>query len=389
MRRPRWSDEDLGFLRLALRLAARGAEETSPNPMVGAVLVRDGRVVGRGYHRRAGSPHAEVTALEQAGARARGARLYVNLEPCCHFGRTPPCVDALIGAGVREVVACMRDPDPRVNGKGFRALRAAGLRVRVGALEEEARRLNERFLRFATTGLPFVTLKAGMSLDGRIATRGGESKWITSPQARVEARRLRRRHDAVLIGVGTALADDPGLHAARRVEGAGTRSGGRRGVRAPVRVVLDARLRTPRRSRLFAAGGEVVIVTLPGASPARRRRLERAGALVLEVPGRRGRVDLRRALAELGRRGITSVLVEGGSEVLGSALDAGVGDRLALFVAGRILGGRGALPAFGGLGVRWLGEAASLREMTVRPAGPDLLIEGRLAYPGAPRRRAE
>ena len=379
MGRSRFTEADLAHLRHALRLAAKGEGQTSPNPMVGAVLVRGGRVVGTGYHTRAGAPHAEVVALEQAGRRARGARLYVNLEPCCHFGRTPPCVEAIVAAGVREVVACMRDPDSRVNGKGFRALRGAGVAVRVGALPEEAGRLNERFLRFARSGVPFVTLKAGMSLDGRIATRGGESRWITSARARAEARGLRGRHDAVLVGVKTVLADDPRLAA----------SDGRR----PVRVVLDARLRTPPAARLLrdGAGGETLVLTRPGASAARRRRLEQAGALVVEVPARGGRIELPKALAELGRRGITSVLVEGGSEVLGSALDQGVGDRAVLYVAGTILGGRAARPVFGGKGARRLRQAVRLKDLSVRPVGPDFVFEGRLAFPrgpGASRRSA-
>jgi diaminohydroxyphosphoribosylaminopyrimidine deaminase / 5-amino-6-(5-phosphoribosylamino)uracil reductase len=351
---------------------------TSPNPMVGAVLVRGVRVVGRGYHARAGAPHAEIVALERAGGRARGARLYVNLEPCCHFGRTPPCVDAIIGAGVAEVVASMRDPDPRVNGKGFAALRAAGIKVRVGGLKMEARRLNEMFLRAITGRVPFVTLKAGMSLDGRIATRAGESRWITSGRSRSSARVLRSEHDAILVGVGTVLADDPLLTA-------GDGPGGR-----PVRVVLDSRLRTPTRSRLLSpgSGGEAVILTLPGASPKRRRSLEKKGALVLEVPGRNGRVGLRAALEELRRRGIRSVLIEGGSEVLGSVFDEKLGDRIVLFVAGRILGGRRALPVVGGLGAGRLREAVRLRDMSVRRVGRDLMVEGRLIYPGPSGRRS-
>jgi diaminohydroxyphosphoribosylaminopyrimidine deaminase/5-amino-6-(5-phosphoribosylamino)uracil reductase len=303
-------------------------------------------------------------ALAQAGERARAAVLYVNLEPCCHFGRTPPCVDAIVGAGVREVVACMRDPDPRVRGKGFGVLRAAGVRVRVGPLAREARRLNESFLRRVVAGRPFVTLKAGMSLDGRIATRTGESKWITSPRARAAARELRRRHEAVLVGVNTVLRDDPRLTA------------------GAARVVLDARLRTPPGARLLADGaGQVIIITLPGAPAGRRRRLEAAGALVLEVAGRDGRVSLDRALRELGRRGISSVLVEGGSEVLGSVLDERIGDRLVLFVAGRVLGGRRALPVFGGRGVARLRDAARLRNVRVRSIGQDLRIEARLVFP--------
>jgi diaminohydroxyphosphoribosylaminopyrimidine deaminase/5-amino-6-(5-phosphoribosylamino)uracil reductase len=343
--------------------------------MVGAVLVRGDRIVGRGFHTRAGAPHAEITALEQAGRRAVGARLYVTLEPCCHFGRTPPCVDALIAAGVREVVACMRDPDPRVDGKGFRALRAAGVAVRYGALGDRALELNRHFLRTLRGGRPFVTLKAGMSVDGRIATRGGESKWITSPRARAAAKALRGRHDAVLVGVNTVLADDPGLLA----------SGGARRGRSPARVVLDARLRTPIRARLLQDGarGETVILAIAGAPRDRRRRLERAGAIVLEVPGRRGRIRLGTALEELGRRGIRSVLVEGGSEVLGSAIDEGIGDSVVLFVAGKILGGRDALPAFGGRGVARLGEAVRIGSLSMRRLGTDFVVRGDLRYPRA------
>jgi diaminohydroxyphosphoribosylaminopyrimidine deaminase/5-amino-6-(5-phosphoribosylamino)uracil reductase len=347
--------------------------------MVGAVVVRGRAVIGEGYHIRAGAPHAEAVALEQAGTRARGARLYVNLEPCCHHGRTPPCTDAILAAGVAEVVACMRDPDPRVNGRGFRILRAAGVRVRVGSLRNDAERLNEAFLRFQRTGRPFVTLKAGMSLDGRIATRGGESQWITSQAARVAARRLRLEHDAVLVGVGTVLADDPAL--------AGRNQNGRRGTgREPVRVVLDSRLRTPTSARLFrCAGGPILLIARRGAPAARRRRLERAGAIVVEVGAQRGRVGLAQALRELGRRGLATVLIEGGGEVLGAALDAGIGDRAALFVAPRLLGGARAKPAFGGLGAGRLREAASLLGARQRRVGDDWIVEARLRHG---RRRA-
>lgn len=381
--RPRTARDDRRYLRMALGLAARGEGQTAPNPMVGAILVRGGRVVGEGYHTRAGAPHAEAVALAQAGSRARGATLYVNLEPCCHFGRTPPCVDSILAAGVGRVVASLEDPDPRVRGKGFRALRAAGTRVLVGPLAREARRLNESFLRRVVADRPFVTLKAGMSLDGRIATRTGESKWITSPAARAAARELRAEHEAVLVGVNTVLRDDPRLSArgARRPgNGSGPRVGDGGG--QPVRVVLDTRLRTPPGARILADGaGPVIVVTLRGAPRARRRKLEAAGALVVEVGGRDGHVSLEKALRELGRRGISSVLVEGGSEVLGSVLDDRIGDRLVLFVAGRVLGGRGALPAFGGRGSARLRDAPRLREVRVRTLGRDLRIDGRLVFP--------
>jgi diaminohydroxyphosphoribosylaminopyrimidine deaminase/5-amino-6-(5-phosphoribosylamino)uracil reductase len=349
--------------------------------MVGAVVVAGGRVVGEGWHTRPGAPHAEVVALERAGARARGARLYVNLEPCCHHGRTPPCTDAILAAGVAEVVACMRDPDRRVNGRGFRALRVAGVRVRVGGLRREAERLNEAFLRWQRGARPFVTLKAGMTIDGRIATPSGESRWITSAAARAAARRLRSRHDAVLGGVGTVLADDPGLCGGRPRRGGDGLAAGAGGDGGPARVVLDSRLRTPPGARIFRSmGGQVLVMTAPGASAARRRRLERAGAVVIEVAGGAGGVDLGAALRELGRRGLVSVLIEGGGEVLGSALDAGIGDRVALFVEPRLLGGRAARPAFGGRGPGRLAESAELHRPRLRRLGGDWLVEGSLVH---------
>jgi len=371
--------DDRRWLRLALELAERGRGRTRPNPMVGAVLVKGDRVVGRGWHARAGSPHAEVRALRQAGSKARGARLYVNLEPCCHFGRTPPCTDAILAAGVREVIACMSDPDPRVNGRGFASLRKAGVRVTMGELRSEAERLNAPFLRRHRSGLPSVTLKAGMSLDGRIATRAGRSQWITSSSARREARRLRAGHDAVLVGIGTLLADDPRLSA----PGA---NGHARAV-DPVRVVLDSRLRTPAASRILTtAGGPVLLVTRRNAPAARRLRLERAGATILEVGSHGGRVDLRAALRALGRRGIASVLIEGGGDVLGAALDQKVGDRLVLYVAPRLLGGTGARPAFAGRGAAPVAGGAHLVAPRWRRVGSDWVVEARLRH-GRPAHR--
>lgn len=379
--RPEEKRDGQRYLRQALRLATRG--RTSPNPMVGAVLVRGGRVVGRGYHARAGEPHAEVMAIAEAGSRARGASLYVNLEPCCHFGRTPPCTDAIIGAGVVKVIASMRDPDPRVSGRGFRTLHAAGVEVRTGMLAAEARRLNLRFLRWARTGMPFVTLKAGMSLDGRIATRTGASKWITSAASRGEARALRRDHDAVLVGVNTVLADDPRLTARPSVAG----RNGAAGEIDPVRVVLDGTLRTPPAARVVRGrSAETIILTRRGAPAARRRRLERAGALVIEVPARGHRVPLRQALRCLGSRGIASVLIEGGGEVLGSALDEQIGDRIVLFVAGKLIGGVDGRPVFGGRGAGLPADAVTVGDLAIRQLGSDLVLEGRPMYRGRRRR---
>jgi diaminohydroxyphosphoribosylaminopyrimidine deaminase/5-amino-6-(5-phosphoribosylamino)uracil reductase len=270
----------------------------------------------------------------------------------------------------------MRDPDPRVDGRGIRALRAAGVKVRVGTLRTEAERLNEAFVRFRRTRRPFVTLKAGMSLDGRIATRGGESRWITSRAARAAARRLRSEHEAVLVGVGTVLADDPVLSGPRaNGSGAPARREG------PARVVLDSHLRTPVTARMLrTAGGPVLVLAGRAAPAARRRRLERAGALVVGVPTRSGRVDLSAAMRELGRRGLATVLIEGGGEILGAALDAGIGDRVALFVAPRLLGGRRARPAFGGDGAARLADAARLEATRPRRIGTDWMIEARLRH---------
>jgi diaminohydroxyphosphoribosylaminopyrimidine deaminase/5-amino-6-(5-phosphoribosylamino)uracil reductase len=342
--------DDEKWMARALALAARGAGETNPNPMVGCVVVKDGRIVGEGHHARAGGPHAEVVALGRAGRRARGATLYVNLEPCTHHGRTPPCAPRVRDAGVRRVVVAMRDPDPRVNGRGLSLLRRAGIRVGVGTLKSEALLLNERFAVAARAGRPFVLLKAAMTLDGRIATAGGRSRWITGPAQRRAARSLRRRHDAVLVGIGTVLADDPLLLPAPAVR------------RPYVRVVLDSRLRLPLASRLVrsAARSPVWVLATSGGAR-RRRRLEARGVTVITAPRSTGRVPLRWALRELWKRGLASVMVEGGSEVLGAFLAERLVDQVALFRAPLLLGGRGSLPAFGGPDPARIEEGLQLR----------------------------
>ena len=351
---------DARLMRRALALAARGLGETNPNPVVGCVVARAGRILGEGFHRRAGGPHAEVEALARAGAGARGATLYVTLEPCAHHGRTPPCAPLVAASGVVRVVAALRDPDPRVRGRGLRRLRDAGVRVATGPLAAAAAAQNARFLTAARLGRPFVLLKAALTLDGRIATAGGRSKWITSPAQRRQARWLRRLHDAVLVGIGTVLADDPLLLPQPRTR------------RSFARVVLDTRLRLPVTSRLVrtaSAKTPLLVLTAVGASP-RRRALEARGVEVVRVATRGGRLAPRAALAALRRRGLASVMVEGGSEVLGSFLAARLVDEVALFRAPMLLGGRGSRAAFGGADPGAIRDALRLEPVPDEPAFP-------------------
>ncbi len=356
----RSSPEPRDPLRRALALAARGRATVAPNPCVGAVLTRDGRIVGAGFHRRAGEAHAEALALRQAGDAARGATLYVTLEPCAHHGRTPPCTDAVIAAGVARVVACHRDPDPRTGGRGFAALAAAGVELAVGGHAMAAIDLNLPYLVRTLLGRPAVTLKWAASLDGKIATVGGESRWITGEGARRASLGLREEHDAILIGIGTALADDPRL----------TRRLGR--ADGPIlRVVLDRGARLPAGARMFVEPGPVVVYT-ESRDDGRCERLRTAGAEVVRLDA----VDPASVLDELGRRGAASVLVEGGAAVLGAFVDAGLWDRAEVFVAPRVVGGERAPSAIAGRGLVPLANAAALDRVEVRRRGPDLWIRG-------------
>ena len=356
-RRSQELDERL--MRRALALAARGLGETNPNPLVGCVVARGERIVGEGFHARAGAPHAEVLALGRAGARAKGATLYVTLEPCAHHGRTPPCAPLVRASGIARVVAAIRDPDPRVSGRGLRLLRAAGLRVSTGLLAGEAEAVNARFLAAARRGRPFVLLKAALTLDGRIATASGESKWITSRAQRLQARWLRRLHDGVVVGIGTVLADDPLLLPQPRTR------------RPFARVVLDTRLRLPLAGRLVrsASAKTPVLVLTASRSGAKRRALEARGLRVITLPAS-GRMDPRSVLAALRREGLASVMVEGGAEVLGSFLAARLVDEVALFRAPLLLGGRRSLSAFGGPDPKALGRALRLEPVPEQPAFP-------------------
>ena len=354
-------------MRAAIGLARRAAGRTSPNPMVGAVVVRQDRIVGRGYHARAGGDHAEVRALRQAGEAARGATLYVNLEPCSHFGRTPPCVKAVVEAGVERVAAGMIDPNPRVAGSGVRALRRAGVRVDVPVREEECRRLNEAFVKHVTQGLPFVALKLAASLDGRIATAAGDSKWVTGPAARRFVHRLRNQYDAVLVGSGTVLADDPQLTC--RLPGG----------RDPWRIVLDGRLRTPATARLVVQPEpeKTVVVTGRDVPAARRKRLEDLGVQVWSFPMKQGRVGFRRVLRRLARAGVLSVMVEGGAVTAARAISEKVVDKVLCFYAPKFIGAEG-LPMVGDLGITRLRRCPQLGNSGVRRLGDDILVSAYL-----------
>ncbi len=349
------------YMRMALALARRGAGRTSPNPAVGAVLVRGGKVVGRGYHRAAGLPHAEVEAIRAAGRAARGADLYVTLEPCCHVGRTGPCTEAVLSAGIRRVAAAMKDPNPAVSGKGLAALRKAGLDVACGLLEEKAMDLNRPYCRWVVSGKPFVTLKLAISLDGQIAASTGASRWISGEESRRIVHRMRAESDAVLVGGGTLRKDDPLLSS--RV----------RGGRDPIRIAVTSRLSGVSDLRIFRGGkGRVLFICPRGASGRHADRVASLGGRVLELPSRKGLISAGDLLRALGREGVTSLLVEGGGRVAGWLVSAGAVDRYVFFIAPRLLGeGTRAIAGFRPTTVD-AGKKLAIRE--IRRAGEDLVV---------------
>jgi len=358
------ADEE--FMGRALALAERARGLTSPNPLVGAVVVAAGQVVGEAFHAAAGSPHAEVDALAAAGERARGATLYVTLEPCTHWGRTPPCAPIVVSAGVRRAVVALQDPNPIVAGRGLELLRRAGIDVTVGVREAEAAGQNRAFLTAMRQGRPHVTMKAAMTLDGKIADIHGESRWITGEAARQEAHRLRSEADVIVVGIRTVLRDDPQLTV--RLEPPWPRE--------PLRVVLDTTARTPPAARLIGAGtaARALIAVGETAPPDRLRRLADAGVTLVRLPVRVGRVGLPELLADLHARELRAVLVEGGAEVHGAFLEAGMIDRVAVFLAPRLMGGREATPMIAGVGLA-LKHALRLGPLSIRPVGEDVLIE--------------
>ena len=360
--------ENVSPMERAVALAREAQGHTSPNPPVGALVVKDGAVVGEGRTQPAGQRHAEIVALQQAGESAAGAALYTTLEPCCHFGRTPPCTRAIIAAGIQTVHVAVVDPNPRVSGQGIRELEQAGIAV-VREGPDVAGELYEAFAKHINTGLPFVVAKFAMSLDGKIATRTGDSKWVTGPEARGLVQDLRRVSDAVMVGSNTVLADDPQLTARD--------AGGAPLPRQPLRVVLDTRCRIPPESRMFREPGRTLVFVSEEASTRETAKLTEAGAEVVPAElGDDGMVDAAGALAELGRRGVVSLLAEGGGTVLGSLFDGGLVDQVQAFVAPVIIGGTGAASPVQGLGVARMAEAWRLERVSFRAVGCDWLITG-------------
>ena len=359
------STNDERFMEIALDLARKGEGAVNPNPITGAVVVKNGVIIGRGYHKAFGGPHAEVFALEEAGENAHGATLYVTLEPCCHHGKTPPCTRLIVDAGIKRAVIACRDPNPLVNGQGIGHLHEAGIEVTEGVLEEEAKRLNEIFFKFITTHLPFVQLKLAMSLDGKIATRTGDSKWITGEASRREAHRLRRKFAAVLVGLKTVIVDDPRL-TVRHVLG-----------KDPIRVVLDGQGKIAVEATLLRDAGRTIIATT-AMSRDKEQALLDLGVEVWRLPADQGQVDLKSLLKRLGEEGIDSVLVEGGGETAASFLSARLVDKVSLFIAPIIIGGRDAVPAVGGIGSEYVFEGILLHDIEVEQVGQDTLYTGYL-----------
>ncbi len=362
--------DDRYFMKMALGMAARGEGFTSPNPMVGAVIVNDGTVVGMGYHKAAGGAHAEIHAIRDAGLSANDATLYVTLEPCNHTGRTPPCTESIIDAGIKRVVVAARDPNPDVEGGGIKCLQQHGIKVEAGICEDEARKLNEVFNNYIITKRPFVTAKCASTLDGRIATRTFDSKWITCPESRRFVHGLRHACDAIMVGVETVKQDDPSL--TTRLEGKKTLD--------PIRIILDTRLSVPENAKIFHldSAADTLIITGDYVSKEKKERIEKRGARVIEAPVKDGLIDLYQLIDYLGNLGITSLLIEGGSRVNASAFRAGIVDKIYFFYGPRIFGGDDGVPVCRGPGPALMKDSIPITGVRVRQFGDDVMVEGYL-----------
>jgi diaminohydroxyphosphoribosylaminopyrimidine deaminase/5-amino-6-(5-phosphoribosylamino)uracil reductase len=362
---------DESYMKIALDLARKGEGWTSPNPMVGSVIVKNGRIAGRGYHQKAGTPHAEVHALHMAGEEAKGATVYVTLEPCCHIGRTPPCTEALIDAEVKKVVVAAIDPNPRVAGKGIKRLREAGIEVITGVMEDEAKQLNEVFIKHIVSQMPFISVKSALTLDGRTATKTGSSQWITGTEARKYAHRLRHKYSAVMVGIGTILADNSRL--TTRIE--------KENLKNPTRVIIDSSLKIPGDAHVLnTEEAPTLIYTAGNVDRDKYSLVKEKGGEIIECPGREGKVDLLQVTKDLYHRGITSILVEGGAAINGSLLDRRLIDKVYLFIAPKLVGSNNSPGVFGGVGVQNINDAIALKNMIVEKIGEDVLFTGYPVY---------
>ncbi|NQT32132.1 MAG: bifunctional diaminohydroxyphosphoribosylaminopyrimidine deaminase/5-amino-6-(5-phosphoribosylamino)uracil reductase RibD [Candidatus Omnitrophica bacterium] len=356
---------DTKYMEMALILAARAEERTYPNPMVGAVIVKSGKIIGKGYHQRSGGPHAEVEAIRSASCPLRGATMYVTLEPCDHHGKTPPCTDAIIKSGIKKVIIAMKDPNPLNSGRGSRKLKKAGIQVEVGTSSGEAARLNKKYIKFIKMGLPYVTVKLAQSLDGKVAARDGSSKWISSSTSRKYVKKIRSGFDAVMVGVNTVLADDPFLLDEKRI-GYDTH-----------RVVVDSKLRIPAASNILktAKKSKVIIGTTASARKSKIKSLKKANNVDVVVSGKRsGKVSLKSFLKKLAKKGIVNIFVEGGGTLAGSLIDEGLVDEVMFFISPKILGGE--YSSIKGKGVSNIAKALELRDMRVKKSGDDIFVRG-------------
>lgn len=356
--------KDIKFMKQTLALAVKSEGLTSPNPLVGAVLVKGNRVIGRGYHKKAGSPHAEIVAIKSAGCKTNGSTLYINLEPCNHYGKTPPCVPEIIKADIRRVVIAMQDPNPLVNGKGIKKLKSSGIDVQCEILEQEARRINEPYIKYITKKMPFVVLKWAMSLDGKTATRTGDSKWISNEASRNFTHRLRGKFDAVLIGIETLLKDNPQL----------TTHG--LGAKEPKRIVVDTKGRIPLDCNLLKESPPVILATTDKINKNKTEDLKKRGVEVIVCEPDKDGVNLKELMVKLAKPGITSVLVEGGGTITASFLENGLADKFIAFISPMIIGGKNAISPVEGKGIEKISDAIKIRNFSTRKIGEDILIEG-------------
>lgn len=363
-------------MRMALDLAEKGRGFTSPNPMVGAVIVKEDKIVGKGYHQSAGMAHAEVNAIGDAGPLAKDATLYVNLEPCNHTGRTPPCTEKILVSEIKRVVVAMRDPNPNVKGGGIDYLKSHGIDIALGVCEEQARKLNEIFIKYIRTKRPFSIVKCAATLDGRIATRTGDSRWVTGEESRKFVHWLRHTVDAIMVGVNTVEKDDPRL--TTRLEGELENFK----ILDPIRIILDTHLRIPKHAKLLQldSGSDTIIVTGSSVSKDKKVKLEKQGAKVIESSIKNGLIDLDSLMDHLGNLGITSILIEGGSRVIASALSAGIVEKVIFFFAPKILGGDDGVPICKGPGAALMNSCIPVNDIQVRRFGDDVMIEGYINY---------